>query len=154
MDKGIYQIEEEMSTNKSITKAASIISLGTILSRILGFIRDITIANFFGTSYLAEAFFVAFRIPNLLRSLVGEGSINAAIVPVFSEYLVNKDKQELFRLVNIVMYFLIVALGLITICGIIFSPLIVKLIAPGFIKDALKFNLTIKLTRIMFPYLI
>ena len=143
-----------MSTNKSITKAASIISLGTILSRILGFIRDITIANFFGTSYLAEAFFVAFRIPNLLRNLVGEGSVNAAIVPVFSEYLVNKDKQELFRLVNIVMYFFIVALGLITICGIIFSPLIVKLIAPGFIKDALKFNLTIKLTRIMFPYLI
>jgi len=143
-----------MSTNKSVTKSASIISLGTVLSRVLGFFRDITIASFFGTSYVAEAFFVAFRIPNLLRNLLGEGSVNAAIVPVFSEYLTKKDKQELFQLVNIVMYFFIVALGLITVCGIVFSPLIVKLIAPGFIKDALRFNLAIRLTRVMFPYLI
>ena len=143
-----------MSTNKSIAKSASIISLGTILSRILGFARDVTIACLFGTSYAAEAFFVAFRIPNLLRNLLGEGAINSAIVPVFSEYLVEKDKEEFFRLVNVTMYLFILALGLLTVCGIIFSPVIVKLIAPGFAKDALKLDLTIRLTRLMFPYLI
>ena len=71
-----------MSINKSIIKSTYLISSGTVISRILGFIRDIVIAGIFGTSFAAEAFVVAFRIPNLFRSLVGEGAVNAAVVPV------------------------------------------------------------------------
>jgi len=142
-----------MSTNKSIIRSTGVIGGFTFLSRILGFFRDILIARIFGTGISAEAFVVAFRIPNLIRELIGEGATNAAIVPVFSEYLI-KNKNELFKVVNIVFNILFFALCLISILGIIFSPLIVKMIAPGFIKDIQKLNLTILLTRIMFPYLV
>ena len=81
-------------SKKHIIKSAGIIGFATVISRILGFVRDIIIARFFGTARYAEAFVVAFRIPNMLRDLVGEGATNAAFVPVLSEYLVNK-KEEL-----------------------------------------------------------
>ncbi len=142
-----------MSINKSIVKSASVISLATVASRILGFIRDIIIAKLFGTKETAQAFVVAFRIPNLLRDLVGEGATNSAVVPVFSEYLVKK-KEEFWNLVNVILNLLFVSLSLITILGITATPLIVRFIAPGFLSDHNKLNLTIKLTRILFPYLI
>jgi putative peptidoglycan lipid II flippase len=75
-----------MSTNKSIAKSASVIGFATLCSRILGFIRDVVIARLFGVYVYAQAFVIAFRIPNLFRDLVGEGAANAALVPVFSEY--------------------------------------------------------------------
>lgn len=143
-----------MSTNKSIVKSASIISISTTASRILGFIRDIIIAKLFGTRETAQAFVVAFRIPNLLRDLVGEGATNSAVVPVFSEYLVKKEKEEFWKLVNIVLNLLFIILSVVTILGISFAPLIVRIIAPGFASDPIKLSLTIKLTRILFPYLI
>src|SRR3989338_8282906 len=95
-----------MSTNKSIpehsnwhiAKSASVISLATVASRILGFIRDILIAKLFGTASHAQAFVVAFRIPNLLRDLVGEGATNSAVVPVFTEELTQKGKQQFYGL--------------------------------------------------------
>ena len=87
-----------MSTNKSIVKSAGIIGGATTLSRVLGFIRDIVIARFFGTSMYAQAFVVAFRIPNLLRDLIGEGATNAAIVPVFTEELTKNGKKEFLKL--------------------------------------------------------
>ncbi len=143
-----------MSTNKSIVKSASVIAVSTVASRILGFIRDIIIARFFGTGETAQAFVVAFRIPNLLRDLVGEGATNSAAVPVFSEYLVKKKREEFWQLVNVILNLLLVGLSLLTILGICFAPLIVRLIAPGFILNPEKLHLTIKLTRILFPYLI
>ncbi|MDP2938578.1 MAG: murein biosynthesis integral membrane protein MurJ [Candidatus Omnitrophota bacterium] len=143
-----------MSTNKSIVKSASIISAATILSRVLGFIRDIIIAKLFGTKETAQAFVVAFRIPNLLRDLVGEGATNSAVVPVFSEYLVTKKREEFWRLANVILNLLFISLSVIAILGITCAPLIVRIIAPGFIEDPGKLNLTIKLTRILFPYLI
>ncbi|MFH1655765.1 MAG: murein biosynthesis integral membrane protein MurJ [Candidatus Omnitrophota bacterium] len=143
-----------MSINKSIIKSTYLISSGTVLSRILGFVRDIVIAGLFGTSFAAEAFVVAFRIPNLFRSLVGEGAINAAVVPVFSEYIVRKEKEDFLRLTNITFCLSFIVLSAITILGIIFSPLIVRVIAPGFINDVSKLNLAVRLTRIMFPYLV
>lgn len=142
-----------MSTNKSIVKSASIISLATIASRILGFIRDIIIAKLFGTRETAQAFVVALRIPNLLRDLVGEGATNSAVVPVFSEYLV-KRKEEFWHLVNVVLNLLFIVLSIVTILGITCAPIIVRLIAPGFAGNPAKLFLTIKLTRILFPYLI
>lgn len=142
-----------MSTDKSIIRSTGIVGGFTLFSRILGFFRDILIARIFGTGVSAEAFVVAFRIPNLIRELIGEGSTNAVFVPVFSEYLI-KNRKELFKVINIVFNILFTILCLITLLGIFFSSSIVKTIAPGFIKDAYKLNLTILLTRIMFPYLI
>jgi putative peptidoglycan lipid II flippase len=143
-----------MSINKSIIKSTYLISLGTVVSRILGFLRDIFIAKFFGTSIAAEAFVIAFRIPNLFRNLVGEGATNAAIVPVFSEYIFKKQREEFLSLANIIFYLTFIVLVTITILGIIFSPFIVRIIAPGFMEDTSILNLTILLTRIIFPYLV
>ncbi|MDP3142579.1 MAG: murein biosynthesis integral membrane protein MurJ [Candidatus Omnitrophota bacterium] len=140
--------------HRHIAKSASVISLATVASRILGFIRDILIAKLFGTASHAQAFVVAFRIPNLLRDLVGEGATNSAVVPVFSEYLAQKKKEEFWKLFNVVLNLFLIFSAIITILGIAFTPLIVRLIAPGFTSQPEKLLLTIKLTRIMFPYLI
>ncbi len=143
-----------MSTNKSIAKSASIIGFATLCSRLLGFIRDIVIARLFGIYVYAQAFVIAFRIPNLFRDLVGEGVANAAFVPVFSEYKLKHTEEEFWELANVVLNLLLVIVTAITLLGIIFSPLIVRLIAPGFISDPHKLEITIRLNRIIFPYIL
>ena len=142
-----------MSTNKSIAKSAGVIGLATSLSRVLGLVREVVIANFFGTGLAAQAFVVAFRIPNLLRDLIGEGATNAAFVPVFTEELARKGKSEFLKLAQVILNILFIALLILTILGIFASPLIVKLIAPGFYVDKVKFQLAVKLTQILFPFL-
>ncbi|MFH0771868.1 MAG: murein biosynthesis integral membrane protein MurJ [Candidatus Omnitrophota bacterium] len=142
-----------MSTHKSLAKSAGIVGLGILSSRVLGFVRDIVIAAVFGTSAPFQAFVVASRIPNLLRDLVGEGAANAAFVPVLSEYAAKKSKSEFWDLSEVILNAMIVVLAVISAAGIIFAPLIVTVIAPGFIKDVEKFRLTVTLTRMMFPYI-
>lgn len=142
-----------MSTHKSLAKSAGIISLGISASRVLGFIRDIVIAALFGTASPFQAFVVAFRIPNLLRDLVGEGAANAAFVPVLTGYAANKTKEEFWELAQTLLNSMIVILAAITVIGVIFTPAIVMVMAPGFVKDAELFQLTVKLTRWMFPYI-
>jgi putative peptidoglycan lipid II flippase len=141
-------------THKSLVKSAGVIGLATLCSRLLGFIRDIVIARLFGVYVYAQAFVVAFKIPNLFRDLVAEGAANAAFVPVFSEYHLKRTKEEFWELANIVLNFLIVILSTITFLGILFAPLIVRMIAPGFVADPEKLATTVILTRIIFPYLI
>jgi len=143
-----------MSTNKSIAKSATVIGFATLCSRILGFIRDVVIARLFGVYVYAQAFVIAFRIPNLFRDLVGEGAANAAFVPVFSEYKVRHTEEEFWELANVILNLLLVIVTAITLLGIIFSPLIVRLIAPGFISDPHKLEITIRLNRIIFPYIL
>ncbi|MGE5197763.1 MAG: murein biosynthesis integral membrane protein MurJ [Deltaproteobacteria bacterium] len=143
-----------MSTNKSILKSAGVIGLATLASRLLGFIRDVVIARLFGVYAYAQAFVIAFKIPNLFRDLVGEGAANAAFVPVFSEYRIRHDDKEFWELANVVLNLLLVVLTGITILGILLSPLIVRIIAPGFITDADKLQMTVRLTRIIFPYIL
>ena len=143
-----------MSTNKSIAKSATIIGFATLCSRLLGFIRDIVIARLFGIYVYAQAFVIAFRIPNLFRDLVGEGAANAAFVPVFSEYKTRYTDKEFWELANVVLNLLLVIVTAITLLGIIFSPIIVRLIAPGFISDPHKLEITIRLNRIIFPYIL
>jgi len=143
-----------MSEHKAIAKSSFLIGFSTIISRILGFVRDILMAKFFGTGLAAEAFVVAQRIPNLLRDLVGEGAANSAFVPVFCEYRFKKTPQEFWRLIQIILFSVIVLLGILSVLGIIFAPFIVRLIAPGFLAIPQKFLLTVKLTRITFPYLL
>jgi putative peptidoglycan lipid II flippase len=142
-----------MSTHKSLAKSAGIIGLGISASRALGFVRDIIIAAVFGTSAPLQAFVVAFRIPNMLRDLVGEGAANSAFVPVLSSYAVKKTKEEFWGLAQALLNVMIVVLAAITALGMAFTPAIVALIAPGFVKDPEKFRLTVELTRSMFPYI-
>ncbi len=138
----------------SVAKAAGVIGLATLASRFLGFFRDIVIARLFGVYLYAQAFVIAFKIPNLFRDFVGEGATNAAFVPVFSEYSLKRSKEEFWELANVVLNLLLVVLMGITILGIIFSPLLVRLVAPGFLASADKFALTVKLNRIIFPYIL
>lgn len=142
----------EHMSRKHIIKSAGIIGFATVISRVLGFVRDVIIAKFFGTAKYAEAFVVAFRIPNMLRDLVGEGAANAAFVPVLSEYA-DKKKEEFWELANVVLNLLLIVFSVITIAGVMASSLIVKLIAPGFLVDPEKFAITVRLTRLMFPYI-
>jgi len=139
---------------RSLLKSTGVIGLATAISRVLGFLRDIVIAVLFGTSPGAQAFFVAFRIPNSLRDLVAEGATNAAIVPVLTEYKAVKDEREFIHVARVLFNISFVVLLLISVIGIIFSPYIVKIIAPGFSAEPEKFNLTVSLNRVIFPYLI
>jgi len=136
---------------KQFTKAAGIIGAFTLASRILGFVRDMVIAWFFGAGLLSDAFFVAFRLPNLFRRLFGEGSLTIAFIPVFSEHISKYGKEEAFQMAKSAVRMLSVILVIITIIGIIAAPGIVALIAPGF--TGAKFSTTVLLTRIMFPYI-
>lgn len=142
-----------MSENTRVTKAAGVVGAATLLSRVFGFIRDVVIAWFFGAGLSSDAFFVAFRIPNLLRRLFAEGSLSIAFIPVFTEYLTVKGKEEAFKLAGSVMWLLSLILAVVAVLGILLSPVIIKVIAPGFIDSPEKFFLTINLTRIMFPYI-
>ncbi|MBI5149644.1 MAG: murein biosynthesis integral membrane protein MurJ [Candidatus Omnitrophica bacterium] len=151
-----------MSTNKlphpdshrSLIQSTSILSLGTLTSRVLGFARDVITAKLLGTGFRADAFFVAFRIPNLFRDLVGEGAANAAVVPVLSEYKEKKDTRDFWELNSVLLALALIILSAITILGIVFAPVIVRVMAPGFIVDPQKLALTINLTRFVFPYLV
>ena len=141
-------------SHRSLIKSTSVISLGTLSSRILGFFRDIILAKLFGTGFQADAFFVALRIPNLFRDLVGEGAANSALVPVFSEYLVQHSRRAFWKCVSILLAMALTVLTVLTVFGILLAPFIVRLIAPGFMDFPEKLELTIHLTRMIFPYLI
>lgn len=137
---------------KSLSGAAGTVGAFTLLSRLLGFVRDIVIANYFGTKSAADAFFMAFRIPNLLRRLTAEGALSAAFVPLFTKTLL-KNREEAFRLANNVLFHLTLLITVIMITGIVFAEPLLKLIAVGFTDDPDKFQLTVSLTRLVFPYL-
>lgn len=137
-----------------IAKSAGIVAVGTFLSRILGFVRDMILAGIIGASSVGDAFYVAFRIPNFLRELFAEGSMSAAFVPVFSEYLTLKGKEEAKKLARATFTILIILLSVVVTLGVIFSPEILSIIARGFLDDPEKFQLTTELTRMMFPFLL
>ncbi len=145
-----------MSENVQVAKAAGVVGAATLLSRIMGYVRDMVMSWAFGTSAAADAFYVAYRIPNLLRELLAEGSMSAAFIPVFTETLTKGSKEEARRLANAVFARLLVILVIVTVIGIIFAPFIVKVIAWGWkFKDHRdKFLLAASLTRMMFPYLL
>ncbi len=142
------------NSHSCVVKSAGIIGFATLCSRILGLIRDIIIARLFGVYVYAQAFVVAFKIPNLFRDLLGEGAANAAFVPVFSEYSLKHTKEEFWELVNIVLNLLLVVLMAVTLLGILLAPVIVRIIAPGFIADKEKLETTIAMARMIFPYVL
>jgi putative peptidoglycan lipid II flippase len=143
-----------MSETTQMTKAAGVVGAATLLSRILGFVRDVVVAWFFGAGLAADAFFVAFRIPNLLRRLFAEGSLTISFIPVFTEYDYKHGREEAFMLARSAWWLLTIILAAVAVLGILLSPLIVRVIAPGFFSSPGKFDLTVLLTRVMFPYIL
>src|SRR5947208_13348378 len=137
-----------------VVEAAGVIGLATLLSRILGFARDMVLARLFGAGLAADAFFVAYRIPNLLRELFAEGSMSAAFIPVFSEYLTKRTKRDAWELASAAFTTPLTVLTGVCLLVILAAPWIVKLIAPGFSDNPEREALTTMLTRIMFPYLL
>jgi putative peptidoglycan lipid II flippase len=125
----------------------------TLLSRITGFLRDTLIAVFFGAGAVTDAFFVAFRIPNLLRRLFAEGAFSQAFVPVLGEYRAKGGHDATRQLAGAVQGYLACWLAVATAIGMIAAPLLVYVIGSGFAKDAAKFDLTVLMLRICFPYI-
>jgi putative peptidoglycan lipid II flippase len=142
-----------IAENDRVTKAAGVVGSATFLSRIFGYIRDMTLAWFFGAGLYSDAFFVAFRIPNLLRRLFAEGSLSIAFIPVFTEYLTNQGKKDAFEMARSATRLLSVLLVIAAFIGVLLSPIIIRVIAPGFAESPEKLSITIFLTRIMFPYI-
>ncbi len=141
-------------THRSVMEAAGLVGAATFSSRILGFIRDMVLARLFGATPAADAFFVAFRIPSLLRELFAEGSMSSAFIPVFTEYRTLRSKQDAWELASAVFTTLLTVVTAVTVLGILAAPWIVGLLAPGFRADPEKFALTTLLARVMFPYLV
>jgi putative peptidoglycan lipid II flippase len=135
-----------------LLRGTAIVSLLTLLSRILGFCRDLLVARLLGASLFADAFFVAFRIPNLLRSFVAEGALTSAFTPVFADSLAHgkNHAREVLRKISGFLLLITVAL---TILLITFSSEIVTLLAPGFLSDSEQFSLCVRLTQTMAPYI-
>jgi len=136
----------------NLLSSASIFSFYTLISRILGYLRDILIAAFLGASVYADAFFVAFRLPNTFRRLFAEGVFNAAFIPSYTEANL-KSEDESKKFADDVLNFLLIILLAIVFIAEIFTPALVYLIAPGFLTDPLKFDLAVNLTRLTFPFL-
>jgi len=140
-----------MNHKEEITRSASLVGSLTFLSRILGLVRDMVITYFFGATAQTDAFYVAFRIPNLLRRLFAEGSLTISFIPVFTQYLENNSKEEAKRISDITFTILFMGLILISIAGVILSPYLIKLYASGFQGET--YHLAVTLNRIMFPYI-
>jgi putative peptidoglycan lipid II flippase len=137
-----------------MAKSAATVGIAVMCSRILGLVREQVFAGLFGAGYTYDSFVVAFRIPNLLRDLFGEGALSAAFVTVFSAYDTNRTREETWRLASNVLTVILILLSLLTILAIIFAGPIVSLLAPGFSLIAGKTALTETLTRIMLPFLV
>ncbi len=138
----------------NLLKALATVGGMTFISRLLGFARDTLIARIFGAGMATDAFFVAFKIPNLLRRISGEGAFSQAFVPILSEYRKQRTPEATRALVNHVASLLGLFLVGITILGMLAAPVIVRLTSPGFVSDPAKFALTTDLLRITFPYIL
>ncbi len=147
------QADQKPATqHKSVARSAGIVSIAVMFSRVMGLIREMVFAKYFGAGFLYDAFLVGFRIPNILRDLFAEGALSAAFVKVFTDYQLKKNEIEAWRLASMVFNALAVVLSVITILGMLLSPYIVPLLAWGFSPE--KSALAVKLTQIMFPFIL
>ncbi len=147
-------VPEKPTTTKqtSVARSAGIVSIAVMFSRVLGLVREMVFARYFGAGFLYDAYVVAFRIPNVLRDLFAEGALSVAFVKVFTDYQVNKGEDAAWRLASLVFNLLAVVLSVIVIVGIIFARQFVDLIADGFSPE--KAALATTLTQIMFPFIL
>ena len=142
------------SQSESVVRSAGVVSVAVFMSRITGLLRESVMARLFGAGLIYDAFMLGFRIPNLTRDLFAEGALSSAFVPTFTEYLSRRSKEEAARLANLVATALIIVVGAVCAAGMIFAPALVHLLAPGFAAVPGKFELAVKMTRIMFPFLL
>ncbi|OGU14638.1 MAG: murein biosynthesis integral membrane protein MurJ [Geobacteraceae bacterium GWC2_53_11] len=142
-----------MSEKGNIARAAGILGSATMLSRVMGMVRDMVVSRLFGAGLATDAFFAAFQIPNMLRRFFAEGALTSAFVPTFSATLTQEGEEKARELANICFTLLTIVMAGITLAGILFSPVIVGLMFPGFKAEPGKFELTILLNRLMFPYI-
>lgn len=137
---------------KNLLRSVGLVSSITVLSRLLGFVRDVCIAQLFGATPAIDAFYVAFRIPNLMRALFAEGAFSQAFVPVLTQYLQSDDPEAVKQFISRIQGALLLVLLSITLLAIGFAPAITGVFAPGFLHDPKHFALTVHLLRITFPY--
>src|SRR5712691_758546 len=147
-------VRESYNSRMNLLKALATVSSMTLVSRVLGFIRDVVIARLFGAGLATDAFFVAFRIPNLLRRLFAEGAFSQAFVPVLSEYRTRRGDSETKLLVDRTATLLALALLAVTALGVAAATIVVYVSAPGFAATPAKFDLTVAMLRITFPYIL
>lgn len=138
----------------NLLRALATVSGMTLLSRILGFVRDFVIARAFGAGLATDAFFVAFKLPNLLRRMFAEGAFSQAFVPILGEYKNSRSEEDTRTLIDHVTTVLSIALFVVTAIGVAAAPFLVWISAPGFAANPGKFELTVELTRITFPYIL
>jgi len=144
----------QTTPRKSLLRALATVSSMTLVSRVLGFIRDVLIARAFGAGIATDAFFIAFRIPNLLRRLFAEGAFSQAFVPILAEYRSGQGETATRELVDRVATLLALALLVVSALGILFAPYIIYISAPGFVSSPDKFELTVAMLRVTFPYIV
>src|SRR4029077_8296876 len=137
----------------NLLRALAAVSSLTLVSRILSYVRDFFIARAFGAGLATDAFFVAFRIPNLLRRLFAEGAFSQAFVPVLAEYKNRQGVEATRELISAVATMLTLALALTAALGVGGAVFIVWISAPGFAHDPAKFALTVQMLRVTFPYI-
>lgn len=142
-----------MSEKKRISVATLVMGVGTGASRIAGLVRDMVVAGMFGAGFGTDAFFMAFTVPNLLRRFFAEGSLTAAFVPTFSQVQYRQGTEEARRVADICWTLLILVMAAVTLLGILAAPVIVQMIGAGFGAVPGKIELTVFLTRLMFPYI-
>jgi putative peptidoglycan lipid II flippase len=146
--------QERSAKSTSLFRSAGIVSIAVFTSRITGLVREMVMAALFGAGKAYDAFSVGFRIPNLTRDLFAEGALSSAFVPVFTEYLSTRSKEQAAALARLVATALVVIVGSFCLLGVIFAPQLVELVAPGYAAVPDKFELAVTMTRIMFPFLL
>ncbi len=152
--------QPEKPAQQSVAKSAGIVSIAVMFSRVLGLVREMIFAKYFGAGFLYDAFLVGFRIPNLLRDLFAEGALSAAFVKVFTDYQLKNSEKEAWRLASLIFNGLAVVLSIVCLLGIFLSPFIVKIITynytgnPNYYYPAEKAALATTLMQIMFPFIL
>jgi putative peptidoglycan lipid II flippase len=144
----------ERSQSAQVARSAGVVSLAILSSRLTGLLREMVMAQKFGAGFAYDAYLLGFRIPNLTRDLFAEGALSSAFVPTFTSYLDQKQPAEAARLSNLVTTAILVFVGGLVILGILFSPQIVLLLAPGYTEVPGKFQLAVHLSRVMLPFLL
>ncbi|HXF25858.1 MAG TPA: murein biosynthesis integral membrane protein MurJ [Bryobacteraceae bacterium] len=150
----VEQTAGQSAAQESVMRSAGIVSVAVFFSRMTGVLREIVMAHFFGAGFVYDAFLLGFRIPNLTRDLFAEGALSAAFVPTFTATLSTEGKKQAAELSNLVGTAVIIVVGVICALGMIFSPVLVELLAPGYHDVPGKFELAVHMTRIMFPFLL
>ena len=144
--------EKSHTKQTSVAKSAGIVSIAVMFSRVLGLVREMIFARYFGAGFLYDAYQAAFTIPNVLRDLFAEGALSAAFVKVFTDYQINKSEAEAWKLASLVLNALAVILSIVTILGILLTPYLVSIVASGFSPE--KAALTVTMTQVMFPFIL